>query len=129
MGAYSTGMFHDGQIVDAYYVHASPYGTSYGSLSVYIPSAMPDIGMGSVQNVPQVIDSSTVINTSECKPNITTRVGTKNWFLAQAPNFPYAHSLISYGAKLRVRAIVPESGGIDFKLVSEEADPSWDPVY
>lgn len=127
MGAYSDGMFKDGQLVDAYYVHASPYGSSYGNLRVYIPGPMSEIGMGTCRYTPQAIDSSTLLNTSECKPNVSKRIDTQNWFTAKAPNFPYAHSLISYGARLKVRVSINDSAGIDFKLVSEEADPSWDP--
>ena len=128
MGAYSSGMFKDGQLLDAYYVHASPYGSSYGDLRVSIPAAMPSIPVSDCRTTPQMIDSSVIVNTSECKPNVNKRITTQNWFTAKRPNFPYAHSLISYGSLLKVRALVGENGGIDFKLVSEEADPSWDPI-
>lgn len=127
MGAYSGGMFKDGQIVDAIYVHAIPYGTSSGSLAVYIGDAMTEFSKPGVLNPKPVgIDSSTLANTSECKPNINKKIVSRNWFIAQPPNFPYKHSMISYGALLKVRAIVNDDG-IDFKLVSEEADPSFDP--
>ena len=128
MGAYSSGMFTDGQLVDVVYVQATPYGSSSGNLAVSIKSAMPKISLpSSLKTKPQIIDSSCFANTNECKPSIAKKVETREWFWALAPNFPYAHSLISYGAALKARAIV-NSEGLNFKLVSEELDPSWDPV-
>lgn len=127
MGAYSNGMFTDGQLVDAVYVQNRPYGTSSGSLKVYIPLALPQLPQPSNLNTkPYTIDSSSFANTSECKPAVAKKVETREWILAQAPNFPYKCSLISYGAALKVRAIVNEED-VSFKLVSEELDPSWDP--
>lgn len=128
MGAYSSGMFTDGQLLDAVYVQAIPYGTSSGSLKVYIPSALPNLSQPSnLNSKPSYIDSACFTNTSECKPSVAKKVETREWLYALAPNFPYQHSLISYGAKLKVRAIV-ENEDVKFKLVSEELDPSWDPV-
>jgi len=128
MGAYSGGMFRDGQVIDAIYVQSRPYGTSSGSLAVYIPMLETQLTQPSnLQSKPMYIDSSCFSNTSECKPAVAKRVETREWVIAKAPNFPYKCSLISYGAKLKVKAIVNKSG-LDFKLVSEELDPSWDPI-
>ena len=125
MGAYSAGMFSDNEIIDAIYVQQNPFGPSGGSLLVNIPSLMPDAPLpGSAPKVlPEPLDSSCFGNAKECKPTVSKKISSPDYFVAQAPNFPYKFGNISFGAKLKVQVRIRDT--IEFKLVSEELDPSW----
>ena len=125
MGAYSTGLYTDGEIVPVNYVQKSPFGPSGGDLKVYVPSMMPQIPMSEAASFPEILDASCYCNANECKPSVSRRVSSKNYIVARAPNWPYSGGRINYGAGLICWARLTNEDNLYFKLVKEEADPSW----
>ena len=124
MGAYSAGIFSDNEILDAKYIQEKPFGTSSGPLKVYIPALMNDIPLGKPKDTPEPIDASCYCNAGDCKPSVGKKITSRNYYVAEAPNFPYAHALLDYEADIKVQVRIRDN--LSFKLVSEELDSSHD---
>ena len=115
-------MFSLTEYVSAKYVHDKPYGSSSGSLKVYIPSIMPQIAMGTPRITPVSLNKSCFINAGDCKPSIASMINSQNYATAKAPYNPYEKPCYYYGSSLKV---IPKTG--DFlicQLGSEEEDNS-----
>ena len=57
----------------AYYVN-SPYGSSSGSLPLYIPKLMPNISMGKARSTRVNLNKSCYCNDSGCKPPVSSQL-------------------------------------------------------
>ena len=115
-------MFSLTSYVSAEYVHAKPYGSSNGSLKVYIPLIMPQIAMGTPKITPVSLNTSCFSNASDCKPAVASMINTQNYITAKAPYNPYRKPCYYYGKGLKV---IPKTN--DFlicQLGSEEEDNS-----
>ena len=95
-------MFGTNQVVQAKYVHAKPYGTSKGSLKVYIPSLMPNITMGLPKSTPVALNKSCYCNASECKPSVSSQLNTQNYVTADKPYSPFNEDCYYYGSGIAV---------------------------
>lgn len=86
------------------YVQSSPYGSSSGSLALYCPSLMPNIGMGSPKSTPFSLNKSAFCNASDCKPSISSRINTQNFITGLPPYHDFNHSCYWFGSGVTVRA-------------------------
>ena len=115
-------MFSLSKSLDAKYVHAKPYGSSSGSLKVYIPAIMPQITMGSPKITPVSLNQSCFINSDDCKPSISSMLNTQNYVTAKKPSIPYERPCYYYGKGLKV---IPKSEDfLSCQLNSGEEDNS-----
>lgn len=108
--------------VDAKYVDAKPYGSSSGSLRVYIPSIMPQVAMGTPRITPVSLNKACFINAEDCKPSVASMIDTQNYVTAKAPYTPYENPCYYYGRDLKV---IPKSSDfLSCQLNSDEEDNS-----
>lgn len=89
----------------ANYVHVKPYGTSSGSLKVYIPSIMSKIPMGAPKITPVSINKSAFINANDCKPALANMLNTQNYATAKAPYNQYKLPCYYFGDVIDVNAL------------------------
>ena len=110
--------------VSANYVHAKPYGTSSGSLRVYIPAIMNSslIPMGSPKTTPVSLDKSCYSNAGDCKPSVASMLNTQNFVTAAKPYSSYKDPCYYYGDTI---SVIPTAGDfLSCRLVPEETDNS-----
>ena len=110
--------------VSAKYVHDKPYGTSAGSLKVYIPSIMnPNfIPMGLPKLTPVSLDKSCYSNAGDCKPSVASMLNTQNFATAAKPYSSYKYPCYYFGDEI---SVIPTSEDfLSCRLVPEEIDES-----
>ena len=117
-------MFKQNQLLTAKYVHASPYGSSSGSLKVYIPELMPSISMGKPKTTPVSLNKTCYANANDCKPSVSSKINTQNYVTALAPYEynTYKDPCYYYGSTVMVSARDEDCQSCI--LVPEEADNS-----
>ena len=106
------------------YVESKPYGSSSGSLRIYIPSLMPMIGMGEPRITPVSLNKSCYCNANECKPSIASRVRTQNYVTAQSPYHNFEKPCYWFGDDLKV--MTKSEDCLECRLYPEEEDNSTD---
>ncbi len=106
----------------ATYVHSSPYGSSRGSLRVYIPTIMPSIAMGTPKIIPISLNKSCYCNANDCRPSVASQINTQN-FVTALPSFnQYNGSCYWYGDGIKVFAKTTDF--LNCQLTPEEEDNS-----
>ena len=115
-------MFVVDQIIKGYYVNSNPYGTSDGSLKVYLPELMPMISMGNPRSTPSSLNSSCYCNASDCKPSVSSSINTQNFVTAKAPYTTYELPCYRYGTEIAVQAKADDC--LTCRLYPESTDNS-----
>ena len=115
-------MFNLNKFIKATFVDAKPYGSSSGSLKVYIPSLMPLIGMGDPKITPVSLNRSCYCNANDCKPSVAAQINTQNFVTAQSPYNQYRQPCYWFGTGITV---IPRAEDfLTCKLSPEEEDNS-----
>ena len=115
-------MYSLSEYIQANYVHAKPYGSSAGSLKIYIPSLMPLINMGTPKITPIGLNKSCYCNAADCKPSVASKINTQNYATAKAPYHPYDFSCYWFGSGLKIMAQTEDC--LSCRLYPEEEDNS-----
>ena len=115
-------MYNLNEPIDAFYVHANPYGSSAGDLKVYIPSLMPEIIMGYPLKTPVSLNKSCYANANDCMPTIAANLDTQNYVTAKAAYNSYTYPCYRFGRFLKVIPKTPDC--LTCKLFPEEGDNS-----
>lgn len=118
-------MFSVGQVLSAYYVHSKPYGSSSGSLKVYVPSVMPKISMGNPKVTPVGLNSSCYCNASDCKPSVASQISTQNYMTGLSPVNPYSLPCYYYGSGIKVVAKTTDCLTARLDSGEEDNSRSW----
>lgn len=86
----------------AYYVR-SPYGSSSGSLPLYIPKLMPNISMGKARSTRVNLNKSCYCNDSGCKPAVSSQLSSQNYLtISPQQNRSFREPHFRYGAKIQI---------------------------
>ena len=97
-------MYGINETLQANYIHSKPYGSSSGSLRVYIPSLMPLIAMGIPKITPVSLNTTCFCNASDCKPAVANKIDTQNYVTAEASYTEYKQPCYYYGSSLKVNS-------------------------
>ena len=115
-------MYQLDQRVSVNYVQVKPYGTSSGSLKVYCPSLMPNIGMGVPKVTPVSLNKSAYCNANDCKPTISSKINTQNYLTALAPYHDFDFPCYSFGSTITVHALSEDM--LTCRIFPEDEDNS-----
>lgn len=116
-------MFYFDEVLVSKYVQQQPWGSSAGSLLVYIPDLMPLIGMGIPRTTSTSLNKSCYSNASDCKPSVSGSARVQNYVTAEAPYHEYKLPLYAFGSEIAVNV-----KGFDCptcRLTPEEIDNSF----
>lgn len=118
-------MYSVGESIQATYVDANPYGSSEGSLRVYIPSLMPLITMGNPRVTPVSLNKSCYCNSNDCKPAISSKLDTQNYVTARASYNEYKYGCYWFGSGLRVISKTPDCLSCSLSPGEEDNSTLW----